>query len=51
MTATDKENLGNQLHFFPSESALEERWKYDPRISKDEKPIYLDEFDIGYVRL
>ena len=51
MTATEKENLGNQLHVFLNESALEERWKYDPRISKDEKPIYLDEFDIRYVRL
>jgi len=51
MTATEKENIGNQLRLFLNESALEERRKYDPRICKDEKPIFLNEFDIGYVRL
>jgi hypothetical protein len=48
MTASEKENLENHLTVFLGGSNLEERCKYDPRISGDEKPVYLDESDIRY---
>jgi hypothetical protein len=48
MTASEKENLENHLTVFLGGSTLEERCKYDPRIGGDDKPIYLDESDIGY---
>jgi len=52
LTASEKENLEKtQLSFYLKDPILEERWKYDPRASEDEKPIILDEDDIQYVLL
>ena len=43
LTTGEKEELEKAV---PSTSALEERLKFDPRLSVDEKPVPLDEFSI-----
>lgn len=45
LTAGEKEELEKAA---PTMSALEERLRFDPRLSADEKPIALDEFSIEY---
>jgi hypothetical protein len=48
LTVGEKEELEKTA---PPKSALEERLRFDPRLSADEKPIALDEFSIEYVLL
>lgn len=46
LTSDEKDNLGKMMiHQNP---VLEERWKFDPRVSEDEKPVPLNEFSIEY---
>jgi len=50
LAASEKEDLEKtQPSFYLKDPILEERWKYDPRASENEKPIILDEDDIQYV--
>jgi len=46
LTAGEKEELEKTA---PPKSALEERLRFDPRLSADEKPIALDEFSIDQI--
>lgn len=49
LTASEKEDLEKyQTSSHLNGPILEERWKYDPRASEDEKPVPLDEYDIQY---
>ena len=51
LTSDEKEELAkNQLQVLQN-PILEERWKFDPRVSEDEKPVTLNEFSIEYISL
>jgi hypothetical protein len=50
LTADEKEELEKSpLRIILQNPVLEERWRFDPRASEDEKPITLDEFSIEYL--
>jgi hypothetical protein len=50
LTSDEKDQLEkNQLKMMLQNPALEERWRFDPRVSEDEKPIILNEFSIEYL--
>jgi hypothetical protein len=50
LTTSEKEDLENtQLSFFLDNPMHEERMRFDPRVSEDEKPVILDEFDVSQI--
>ena len=50
LTSDEKYQLErNQLKTMLQNPVLEERWKFDPRVSEDEKPIILNEVSIEYL--
>ena len=46
LTAGEKEELKKTV---PTNSALEERLRFDPRLSAEENPVTLNEFSIKYI--
>ena len=49
LTADEKDDLEKtQFKMILQDPVLEERWKFDPRASEDQKPVLLDEFSIEY---
>lgn len=50
LTADEKDELEKtQLKIMLQNPVVEERWRFDPRVSEDEKPITLNEFSIEYL--
>jgi hypothetical protein len=50
LTASEKDDLEKtQLSFFLDNPMHEERMRFDPRASEDEKPVILDEFDVDQI--
>jgi hypothetical protein len=52
LTADEKDELEKtQFKMILEDPVLEERWKFDPRASEDQKPVVLDEFSIEYISI
>ena len=52
LTVDEKDDLEKtQFKMILQDPVLEERWKFDPRASEDQKPVLLDEFSIEYVSI
>jgi len=50
LTSDEKENFQKtHWNILPDEPVVEERLKFDSRISEDEKPISLNEYALEYV--
>ena len=51
LTADEKDELEKTQFMTLQDPVLEERWKFDPRASEDQKPVLLDEFSIEYISI
>ena len=52
LTADEKDELEKtQFKTILQDPVLEERWKFDPRASEDQKPVLLDDFSIEYISI
>jgi hypothetical protein len=52
LTADEKDDLEKtQFKMILQDPVLEERWKFDPRASEDQKPVLLDDFSIEYISI